>query len=248
MKNIDKWQETKFLSSKGKVAPNPKQVGAGSLYIANLIARLYTKIMPEHCSGRLLDLGCGFVPFYSYYKNFVQETYCVDWENSLHKNIYLDQSADLNRPLHLVQKDFDCILLSDVFEHILSPDTLWASIAKHIGPNGKVIINVPFFYWIHEAPHDYCRYTKFYFERKSEEFGFEILQLEAIGGLNDILVDLFTKTMASIPLVGKPSSRLFYLLFSLLSTSYIWKKMSKISSKKFPLGYVLVLKTKNQSL
>ena len=35
-------------------------------------------------------IGRGKVPLYAAYREFVTENICVDWNNSIHKNEYLD--------------------------------------------------------------------------------------------------------------------------------------------------------------
>jgi SAM-dependent methyltransferase len=108
----------------------------------------------------LLDLGCGKVPFYARYREYVSETVCVDWSNSLHGNGHVDAECDLTQELPFADASFDTILLSDVLEHIPAPERLWREMARLLKPGGELLSSVPFFYWLHEEPYDYYRYTK----------------------------------------------------------------------------------------
>lgn len=63
-------------------------------------------------------------------------------------------------------------------------------------PGGVLLMNVPFHYWIHEAPHDYYRYTEFALRRMLEESGFEMLEMRSIGGALEVITDFLGKFLA----------------------------------------------------
>ncbi len=102
----------------------------------------------------------GLFPLYGVYKDLVRDTVCVDWDQSLHPSPHLDYTCNLNGVLPLKDEEFDTILLTDVLEHIQDPFCLWKEMTRVLKHGGKVIVGVPFLYPIHEAPHDYFRYTE----------------------------------------------------------------------------------------
>jgi hypothetical protein len=53
--------------------------------------------------------------------------------------------------------------------------------------DGKAIIGVPFFYWLHEQPFDFYRYTEFELHKMCEASGLEVLSLTPYGGVLEIL-------------------------------------------------------------
>ena len=57
-------------------------------------------------------------------------------------------------------KSIDTILLLDVLEHLPRPEECFEEIYRKSKPNGKVIIQVPFLYPIHDAPLDFRRWTQ----------------------------------------------------------------------------------------
>ena len=61
-------------------------------------------------------------------------------------------------------------------------------LARVLRPGGKLLLCVPFFYWIHEEPHDYYRYTEFALARFCELSELKIICLEAYGGLPEVLL------------------------------------------------------------
>jgi SAM-dependent methyltransferase len=67
---------------------------------------------------------------------------CVDWSNSLHGNDFLDAECDLTKDLPFADASFDSILLSDVLEHIPTPERLWREMARLLKPEGKLLLFV----------------------------------------------------------------------------------------------------------
>ncbi len=244
MNDKAQWKPSKFVYRNGRLraSRNPKEVGIGSRLMADLIAQFYDTHLGRHAKGHLLDLGCGKVPFYEAYRAHVEDNTCVDWDNSLHKNIYLDLSADLNEPLPLEDRKFDTIILSDVLEHIREPRLLWREMNRVMADNGTLLLNVPFYYWLHELPHDYFRYTKYALAAMADESGFEVVKLEPLGGVPEILTDILSKILVGVPIIGKITAKAMQTSTGLFIKSGLGKKISRKTAKKFPFGYVLIAK------
>lgn len=243
MKNKDQWTPSKYTFKKGKLkaSRNKKDVTISSRLFVDLVASFYQKNIPLHVAGKLLDLGCGKVPFYAAYKNYITENICVDWENTLHKNPFLDIETDINQPLPIENEVFDTVILSDVLEHIRKPEELIAEIHRIMKPNGKFILNIPFFYWLHEQPFDYFRYTQFALKSMLEDAGFTVMKLEPMGGVPEIMTDVFCKNMLAVPIIGKPTVLLSQFTTRIFLKTGIGKKVSKKTAEKFPLGYFVVV-------
>lgn len=116
MKNRDKWQPSKYILKKGKLiaSRDRKEVGVASRLMADLVAKFYDKALRQHATGKLLDLGCGKVPLFNAYEEYITDNICVDWENTLHENEYLDFESDLTKNLPFEDNEFNTIILSDV--------------------------------------------------------------------------------------------------------------------------------------
>jgi SAM-dependent methyltransferase len=244
MKNQDRWKASKFVYKNGKLTAtrDANEVGIGSRLIANIVAKLYDAALHTHAKGKLLDLGCGKVPFYLAYKDLTTESTCVDWINTLHTNEYLDFELDLTKPLPFLDNEFDTIILSDVLEHIPVPEQLLSEIARILASNGKIIMNVPFLYWIHERPHDYYRYTEFALLRFVDISGLTLIELKPIGGVPEILADIISKNVISLPVFGDKLAVLTQLMASWFINTDYGRRMSESSSRNFPLGYFLIAK------
>lgn len=237
MKNADLWKPSKFIRrSDESYFANPEYVGVGSRYICNLFVKDYVRLIREHCRGALLDCGCGDVPYYEAYSKLVASVTCIDWEHSLHENPYVDQYVDLNDILPFEGETFDTILVTDVLEHIAEPSLFMREISRITRPGGRVLIMVPFFYWIHEQPHDYYRYSEFALRRFCAQNSLTVVHLNSYGGYPDILLDLFNKRW-----IRKESTvRLFLKLTNMISGTRWYRGMRTSTEKMFPLGYCLV--------
>jgi SAM-dependent methyltransferase len=242
MKNRNKWQPSKYYYRKGKLkaSRDRNEVGIGSRLITDLVAEYYDKYLQQYAKGNLLDLGCGKVPLYLAYRDYVADNICVDWENTLHKNDYLDYECDITKALPFENEEFDTIILSDVLEHIFQPEHVWKEMSRILLRNGKILMNVPFFYCLHERPYDYCRYTEFALRRFVECSGLKLVQLDPIGGSPEVIADILVKHIQFIPWIGESIAIIIQYLTMVFIKTTLGKKISKKTSQVFPLGYFLV--------
>lgn len=132
-------------------------------------------------NGDVVDLGAGSSP----YKNFILSTAnsytAVDWSKSLYET-NLDIIADLNDYLPLDSDKYDTVLSFSVLEHLKEPQ-LHLNEAYRICKNGgKIFIQVPFQWAVHEAPYDYFRFTKYGLQYILGKAGFVDIKIEAQAG------------------------------------------------------------------
>ena len=74
--------------------------------------------------------------------------------------------------LPFLENSFDVVFLFEVLEHLYNPREAIQEISRCLAPGGRAYITVPFLYPIHDAPHDYQRYTLHGLERELESAGF----------------------------------------------------------------------------
>lgn len=242
MKNKDKWAPSKYVFRRGKLVAsrNPEEVMIGSRLMANIVAAHYDKHIPQHVTGRLIDLGCGKTPLFEAYRKYVTDNICLDWQHTEHRSDYLDYACDLNERLPFNENEFDTIILSDVLEHVAEPEHLWREMSRILKPKGKLLANVPFYYWLHERPYDYYRYTEYALRRFAQLAGFRLLLLDPIGGAPEILSDIVAKGTQLFPLVGGWLALAVQHVAEVFVSTNLGKKLSRKTSTAFPFGYFLI--------
>ena len=250
MRNAELWRPTKFVLNGDNLTSsrNPADVAECSRFFVDLLAKHYWRLIRAHASGRLLDLGCGHVPLYGTYRDRVSEVVCVDWADTLHKNPHLDYELDLNEPLPFECKSFDTILLTDVLEHVPEPRRVLEEIARLLRNGGKLLLGVPFLYWLHETPHDYYRYTSFALRRLCEQSDMSVLELDPLGGLPEVFVDLSEKLLTYLPSAAARAMRPIVSSMSLLTKNPLCRRVSRATREEFPLAYVLVAQKNARSM
>jgi SAM-dependent methyltransferase len=237
MRDPEAWVPTKFEKdpSAGWHA-NRNEVPITSRLIGDIAAAAYAAAIENHASGRLADLGCGRVPLYGMYRDKVTDVACIDWPASLHGSLHIDIFADLNMPLQLEPDSFDTVIASDVIEHLHNPRALFSSSYRVLRRGGKLIIGVPFLYWIHEEPQDFHRYTRFALEKMTSDAGLVVISLASFAGAPEVLADLLIKTLASRPLLARVA---YVLTRAVLSLPRV-KGLSSRTREAMPMGYLLV--------
>ncbi|MBS1260859.1 MAG: hypothetical protein MAG453_00175 [Calditrichaeota bacterium] len=241
MKNTSSWTASKFLYRDGLLRANPSFVSAGSRLMAERIAAFYGEQLPRHARGRLADLGCGPVPLYAAYRELVDEITCVDWANTAHSDIHLDLVADLTQPaLPFPDGAFNTLILSDVLEHVPEPAALWEEMARLLAPDGRLLLNVPFLYWLHEQPHDHHRYSEHALRRYAERAGLAVHVLEPLGGAFDVLADISAKLLARIPRGGRPLAVALQTATRVGLGTSLGGRLTLRTARRFPLAYGMV--------
>lgn len=242
MKNRELWKPSKYVVWKGRLrgSRNRNELRSSSRLMADLIAECYGKNLKLHARGRLLDLGCGKVPLFASYRDYISENICVDWENTTHSSPFLDIEADLTAELPFGDGTFDTVVLSDVLEHIPQPEGLCREIARVLAPGGKLIMNTPFYYWLHEQPHDYYRYTEFALRRFMERAGIQVVHIEAVGGAAEVMADILAKNVKRMPLLGMPAAIFIQGAVAAFCLTAPGRRITKATGPSFPLAYFLV--------
>jgi hypothetical protein len=209
VRNREHWRPTKYSVSPGGTVSAPAargEVAAGSVLIATLVARWYERQLPRYARGTLLDLGCGKVPFYQMYEPFVEDVICTDWPGTLHGTAFIDFANDLNLGIPLSDETVDTVILSDVLEHLYRPARALDEICRVLRPGGSALINAPFLYMIHEAPHDFYRYTPFALTRMASDAHLDVVCTETIGCGAFVLADVVGKMLCRLPMLGCPAA------------------------------------------
>ncbi len=201
----------------------------------------------------VLDYGAGDRPYEEMLRTRFDCYVAADYPatNRFHNarpDVFFDSGS-----LGFKDGSFDCVLLTEVLEHIYDPRAALTELSRTVKSGGHVLGTVPFAVGEHEAPHDYNRYTSFALERMFLEAGFEILELEPVG-------DMIGVAIAAIVQVGlMPSKALIKIGLGTLGRLYAFvarvpqllyflvakgplRPQQSAYLRSYPLGYAFFLR------
>ena len=131
--------------------------------------------------ARVLDAGAGEG---RYAHHFARHRYYgvdlavgdVDWDYTR-----LDAVADLTA-LPFRAGTFDGAVHIVTIEHLREPGRALAEMARTLVPGAPLLVAAPHEWEVHQAPHDYFRYTRYGLTYLLESAGCEVVELRAAGG------------------------------------------------------------------
>jgi 2-polyprenyl-3-methyl-5-hydroxy-6-metoxy-1,4-benzoquinol methylase len=215
-------------------------------YISPAALCLYAAVLPclrAHASGRLLDIGCGNMPFREYLSALVAEYHSLDIAQKLPE---VDFVSDIQDMRSLAQASYDTVLCSEVLEHIPQPNKAISEVYRILRPGGKFILSVPYLGRLHEEPFDYFRYTKYGLQFLLENHGFRVLEIVATGSLFSFLGhQISTVVVCSVWHVPILNYCAFWLNASLCTFPCYWLDRFFAIAHKLPLGYVAVAESQS---
>lgn len=147
------------------------------------------QVMPEiaRLRGTVLDLGCGSRP-YGKEISAVADCYIgMDWTNSLH-GARPDFIADLSKPLPVLDQSVDWIVSFEVLEHVPEPGLMLAEAYRALRTGGALILTTPFQWWLHEAPWDFQRFTRYGLEYQLQKAGYLDVTVRETSGIWSTLI------------------------------------------------------------
>lgn len=136
---------------------------------------------------------------------------------------------------------FDCVLLSEVLEHLEDPKAALKECNRVLKHQGSIKVAIPFLFPVHGDPDDYQRFTKSGLTKLLEKSGFTIDTIETMGGLFAVVHDLFLFSLNKIlkqrhPIVRRAILRIFRF------TRPAWEILDNTRMSRFPMvttGYFL---------
>lgn len=125
----------------------------GRALSAKLTRVTLDRFIAAHASaGRTLDLGAQNGPYAAHFPRRV----AVDLQPSTGIEVRADAHA-----LPFRDGSFEVVLCTEVLEHLVEPQRAIDDMFRVLQPGGRLLLTTRFLFPIHDAPHDYFRFTKY---------------------------------------------------------------------------------------
>lgn len=150
-------------------------------YISHSTLRRVLTESGGYATGTLLDIGCGREPYRALFSG-VEWYVGIDLPSTGYGTRALDVLGDAHN-LPFGASTFDTVLCTEVLEHVPEPSQVLSEVNRVLKPGGVLILTVPLTWGLHEAPHDYYRYTEFGVRYLVEKAGFSLVVLNKTCGV-----------------------------------------------------------------
>jgi SAM-dependent methyltransferase len=145
--------------------------------------------------ARVLDAGCGENRFRAHFAHcrligYDRRVGDPRWDYSR-----VDVVGDLHR-LALRTGCLDAAISVVTLEHLARPAEALAELARALKRRGELLLVVPLLWEVHQAPHDYFRFTRHGIAHLLESAGFEIERCEPLGGFFVLMARRCVSTLA----------------------------------------------------
>lgn len=144
--------------------------------------------------GRLIDLGCGDMPFR---ESIIDQVSVYDGLD-LHPCTWGTYIGNVEDMFMIGTESYDTAICLEVLEHVSDPFRAAREIYRILKPGGVLILSVPHLSRLHNEPDDYYRFTQHGVENLLERAGFNLVALEKRGGLLSFLGHQLSTLMLSI--------------------------------------------------
>lgn len=207
--------------------------------IKKITRKKLSLFVKEHAvKDKTLDIGCANSPYAQYFPHRIG----IDIE----KGEGVDIVADAHFLSMFIDEEFDCVLCTEVLEHLHTPKQAISEMYRVLKPGGKLILTTRFIFPLHDTPGDYYRYTKYGLKYLLQDF--EIIELEEETNTIETLAILLQRIgFQSETLNFKPLKLIWFIsakfvkLFSFILTKQFGSiKKENLESNIMTSGYYIV--------
>ncbi len=136
--------------------------------------------------ARVLDAGAGECAHADYFKGKSYIGVDLACGDVLWDYTKLSAIADLSA-LPFPNASFDAVLNIVTLEHVREPLRVLSELARVLKPGGSLLLVAPQEWEVHQAPHDYFRYTRYGIRYLLDRAGFGSVRVLAAGGFFRVL-------------------------------------------------------------
>jgi SAM-dependent methyltransferase len=176
----------------------------------------------------VLDLGCGERPW----AGLFDRAQCIGVDISVDgasPDVVAEGSA-----LPFADASFDIVFCSQVLEHVADDKRVLAECARTLRPAGRLVLSVPFYWPLHEEPHDYRRFTCHGLHHALREAGFDRIEIAADTGSVTMVA------VAALELLPRRRGAWLILAPLVLAVNAVaWLLQCLSSDRRSPLNWIV---------
>lgn len=141
--------------------------------------------------SKVLDAGagqCQYKKLFDRHEYITVDAACGDetWDYS-----QIDFVCDLES-MPFSDNEFDCIICTQVLEHVKEPQLVVNEAYRVLRPGGSIYLSAPQGWGVHQAPHDFFRFTCYALEYLFEKAGFKVVYIKPSCGYFGYLANRLT--------------------------------------------------------
>jgi len=177
----------------------------------------------KYLQGSCVDIGSGNSPYKNMVLSVVNKYIAID-KSEINKHMFKYSKEEfLNgdvKNLPLEDSSIDCVIFTQVLEHIDEPFKALDEIKRVLKKDGILILSVPFIYQAHAVPYDYFRFSEYGLKKIMNDYEFEILEFHYQGYFGTTIISIINGFVWEVASKNKTIRNLLLLPFLLLFFSF----------------------------
>jgi len=215
----------------------------------NIFKKFRNLVVMEN-KRKILDVGCGFKPWFSLFDRDKVEYIGIDFDKEKSSADFVGSAEKL--PFSDSDNNFDALIYSETLEHVENLPQALKEMRRVIKNGGLVFISSPFIFPEHGIPYDFQRLTKYFYKNifKNDE----IIILKESNSSFSTAITSFNLFIESSPFkIFYGLKQIIYIFSNILAiiideiTEFIFSKIAKSYKQYFylmPIGYALIIRIK----